>query len=109
MVATACTSHGTIAIGITTIAHGTTVGTIPGTTDGMTHIIACGDGLTTDITVGTHLTGMVAITMVVTMVVEKLITTDILATQVRLIHMDAQAIVRRIATAWLPTVSVWVA
>ena len=46
-------SLGTTAIGITTIAHGTTAGTIPGTTDGTIHTGARGDGLTTDTMAGT--------------------------------------------------------
>ena len=45
-------SLGTTAIGITTIAHGTTAGTIPGITDGMIHSGTCGDGLTTDTMAG---------------------------------------------------------
>ena len=49
---------GTTAIGITTIVHGSTAGMIPGTTDGTTHTGAHGDGLTTDITAGTRLTGI---------------------------------------------------
>ena len=55
---------GTTAIGITTIVHGSTAGMIPGTTDGMTHG-TLGDGLTTDITAGTRLTGMVDITHII--------------------------------------------
>ena len=55
---------GTTAIGITTIVHGSTAGMIHGTTDGMTHG-TLGDGLTTDITAGTRLTGMVDTTHII--------------------------------------------
>ena len=63
-VATDGMTLGTTAIGITTIVHGSTAGTIPGTTDGTTHG-TLGDGLTTDITAGTRLTGMVDITHII--------------------------------------------
>lgn len=60
------TSLGITAIGITTIAPGTTAGMIPGTMDGMIHTIARGDGHTTDIIAGTHHTGMVDTMVIIT-------------------------------------------
>lgn len=76
---------GTTAIGITTIVHGSTAGMIHGTTDGMTHG-TLGDGLTTDITAGTRLTGMVDITHIIhTIQVEAAVITtltEVLETQV---------------------------
>lgn len=76
---------GTTAIGITTIVHGSTAGMIPGTTDGMTHG-TLGDGLTTDITAGTRLTGMVDTTHIIhTILVEAAVITtltEVLETQV---------------------------
>ena len=67
---------GTTAIGITTIVHGSTAGMIPGTTDGTTHTGAHGDGLTTDITAGTRLIGMVdIITIIHTILAEVVVVT----------------------------------
>ena len=80
------TSLGITAIGITTIALGTTAGTTLGTTDGMTHTTARGDGHTTDTTAGTRITGTVDTTTHIIMVevaVANITTTDILAIRVR--------------------------
>ena len=72
---------GTTAIGITTIVHGSTAGMIPGTTDGMTHG-TLGDGLTTDITAGTRLTGMVDTTHIIhTILVEVAVITTLTEVQ----------------------------
>ena len=74
-VATDGMTLGTTAIGITTIVHGSTAGMIHGTTDGMTHG-TLGDGLTTDITAGTRLTGMVDTTHIIhTILVEAVVVT----------------------------------
>lgn len=83
--ATDSMSLGTTAIGIITIPHGTTAGTIHGTTDGMTHTIAHGDGLTTDTIAGTRLTGTEDTTThtIMVEVVVAAITTDVLAMRVR--------------------------
>ena len=67
-------SPGTIAIGITTTAHGTTAGTTPGTTDGMIHTTARGDGHTTDTTAGTRITGTVDTT---THIIHTMVAVDI--------------------------------
>ena len=76
---------GTTAIGITTIVHGSTAGMIPGTTDGMTHG-TLGDGLTTDITAGTRLTGMVDTTHIIHTILAEVVVvttpTDLQATLV---------------------------
>ena len=73
---------GTTAIGITTIVHGSTAGMIPGTTDGTTHTGAHGDGLTTDITAGTRLTGMVDTTHIIhTILVEVAVITTLTEVQ----------------------------
>ena len=72
---------GTTAIGITTIVHGSTAGMIHGTTDGMTHG-TLGDGLTTDITAGTRLTGMVDTTHIIhTILVEVAVITTLTEVQ----------------------------
>ena len=76
---------GTTAIGITTIVHGSTAGMIPGTTDGTTHG-TLGDGLTTDITAGTRLTGMVDTTHIIHTILAEVVVvttpTDLQATLV---------------------------
>ena len=75
-------THGIIASITTTIAHGTTAGMIPGTTDGTTHTGAHGDGLTTDITAGTRLTGMVDTTHIIhTILVEVAVITTLTEVQ----------------------------
>lgn len=78
-----CTSLGTTAIGITTIAHGTTAGTTPGTTDGMTHTTARGDGHTTDTTAGTRLTGTADTTTIITTQYMAVVADIILPTEVQ--------------------------
>ena len=87
-------------------------GTIPGTTDGMIHTGAHGDGTTTDIpaTIAHGIIHIATVDMLTTMVavVAAVTTTDVQVTLELSTKMVAQVIAHIIATPLLTTVRVWV-
>ena len=102
------------------MVHGTDIavcipGTIPGTTDGMIHTGAHGDGTTTDIPATTargiiHIaTTMDMLTTTMVAEVAAVTTMDILVMLELSTRMVVQVIARHIATLLLTTVRVWVA